>query len=85
MRSLYIHQLVLEDPSPSIHEELVIVTKCLEDSLKTTKNNELLVLFYLEKIQIHLQLYSEISDVKDLINKVHSRLHLKEVKLDGIK
>ena len=84
MRSLYIHQLILEDPSPSIHEQLVTATKYLGDTLKNGKNDELLVLFYLEKIQIHLQLYSETSDVKDVINGIRSRLHLKEVKLDGI-
>lgn len=83
MRSLYLHQLILHDPSPNIHDELVVVMKYLEDALKKAKNHELLVLFYLEKIQIHLQLYSETSEVKDLVEKIHSRLHLKEVELDG--
>lgn len=83
MRSLYIRQLIIQDLSPSIHKQLTETIEVLENIVSSVNDDELLVLYYLERIQIHLQLFSEISKVYPLMHIVRSRLWLEEVNLHG--
>lgn len=82
LRSLFIHQLLLPDPSFSIHEELTALMTKLDDEVAALGDSKLNVLLRLEKIQIHLQLYSEITRAQLLMNSLLNDLQL-EATLTG--
>lgn len=76
LRSLYIHQLLLPDPSPSIHEKLITLMAKLDQEVPVFHDSKLNALFLLEKIQIHLQLYSEISKAQSFMDILLKDLQL---------
>lgn len=76
MRSLYILQLLIPDPSPSLHDQLFSIMKEIENNIISFGDETLKVLFNLERIQIHLQLFSEVSKVEPLIQCIRDSLHL---------
>ncbi|XKL66065.1 hypothetical protein PGB90_009485 [Kerria lacca] len=83
MRSLYILQLLIPDPSPSLHDQLFSIMKEIENNIISFGDETLKVLFNLERIQIHLQLFSEVSKVEPLIQCIRDSLHL-DTSLIGI-
>lgn len=82
-RSLYIHQLLLPDPSPSIHEQLITLMTKLDKEVPLFHDSRLNVLYLLEKIQIHLQLYSEVSKAQSFVDGLLNELQL-EANLIGL-
>ncbi|XP_065208755.1 tetratricopeptide repeat protein 27 [Planococcus citri] len=75
MRSLYIRQSLLSDPSPALHQELTSLVSSLEDQFRSD-DSHLKIFLHLESVQISLQLYSEISKVQPWLDQVHRSLHL---------
>lgn len=75
MRSLHVHQMLLNDPSPTIHKELNSVTADLEKQFQS-EESPLKIVFYLEIVQIYLQNYSEISKVQTWLDYAHKHLQL---------
>lgn len=75
MRSLYVHQSLLSDPSPSLHKELVSLAEDLQ-KINLTDDSLIEVMLNLEIIQIKLQLYSEVSKSQILLDLACKQLHL---------
>ncbi len=79
MRLYFIHQLLLDDASPLIHSELSSAIALVEKDLDYLNDPALKILFNLEKIQIYLQLYSQVSKAEPVIDSVLEDLQLQAV------
>lgn len=76
MRNLYINQLLLDEPSPLIHQQLDNLMTKMNEILSSSDDATLKNIFNLERIQIHLRLYSEISKAEPLVGVLCEDLKL---------